>query len=577
MLGIFKIFFRKNIKEFENKIASLEMEIKNKDAIFSEKEILVSKLRSSLNEKDEKITVLHQESEKKDSIIQESQEDILKLEQEIKTAMKEIEEKDKDLDSKKEKLEFIAQVINSNPVKNASYEKYLRLLHEDYMKYANENDSLAGEAAALLKLQNVSKQLELLTYDDALLNKTIVAIAGSFSSGKSSFMNSFFTTRKIKLPTGMDQTTAISSYVMNGDESITGYSYRGGRINIANNVFKLFSYGKVEEFNFNMKQIINHIVFRNQFVKEFSNLCFIDTPGFNPGQETETDYDTATIAIATASSIIWCIDGSAGTIKGDEFDILYDIFSKNKDIGIYIVLNKADLKSYEENLSILDEIENQLNIKCIPFEGITLYTSQRSFINQPEEYNCYRGISLMEFLDNNNTENKQKEETLLKLVDDVFEEYINADKQRIAKLEKQIRTLKILENSFSSINDSKDEQISYYKARVDTKRFQMKQFDESSQKDEDLFDSLADLKNELKQTVENDKSDIEKANELCTSMKKAVAEVFGHKLSATKKQTEESSCKDSNTQKSDVKYCNNCGTKNKQDARFCINCGKDFL
>ena len=60
-------------------------------------------------------------------------------------------------------------------------------------------------------------------------------------------------------------------------------------------------------------------------------------------------------------------------------------------------------------------------------------------------------------------------------------------------------------------------------------------------------------------------------------MKKAVAEVFGHKLSATKKQTEESSCKDSNTQKSDVKYCNNCGTKNKQDARFCINCGKDFL
>lgn len=572
MLGIFKFLFKKNKnessnKELEKKIASLQRDLESKDA--------------DLSQKDEKISFLTKESDKKDSIIQESQEEILKLEQNIKETKKVLEEKDKDLDSKNEKLGFIAEVINSQPVKNPAYEKYLKLLREDYMKYANENDCLATEASALLKLQNVSKQIELLTYDESLLNKTIVAIAGSFSSGKSSFMNSFFKTRKIKLPTGMDQTTAISSYVMNGAESITGYSYKGGRVSISNNVFKLFSYGKVKEFNFNMKQIINHIVFRNEFVKDFDNLCFIDTPGFNPGQETETDYDTATTAIATAGSIIWCIDGSAGTIKSDEIEILRDIFSKNEGLKMYVVLNKADVRPREENLSILGEIENQLNTNDIPFEGISLYTSQYTytFADQPEEYSgCCRGISLSEFLEKNNCVNKDKEEKLLKLVDEVFDDYISADNLRISKFENQMRTLNILERSFYQINDSKDNQIAYFKARADQKKFgKIKEFNDSAAKDDDLLDGIADLKSELKQTIEKDKSDIEKAKELCLNMKKAVAEVFGHKLSVKKAAEDSEPDKAGLPSEPEVRYCINCGKPNKLDAKFCVHCRNEFF
>ena len=230
MLGIFKFFFKKVLKKYEDEIASLKKEIENKDAALSSS-------FSAINDKDVKIQALNTESGKKDLIIQQSQEEILILEKDIKRAMEEVSSKNIDLKNQKDKLDFIAQVINSRPERNNAYEKFLTLLNNDYMKFANENDSLAAEAAALLKLQGVAKQLELLTYDVSLLNKTIVAIAGSFSSGKSSFMNSFFTTRKVKLPTGMDQTTAISSYVMNGDENITGYSFKGGRVNISSNIF----------------------------------------------------------------------------------------------------------------------------------------------------------------------------------------------------------------------------------------------------------------------------------------------------------------------------------------------------
>lgn len=555
MLGIFKLFSRK-----KSGLSKLEKEIESLKESLAQQE-------SASSEKDGRISALSAESQQKENALCECRETISQLEQNIQRSIAEMEQKDKDIESRNEKLAFLAQVINARPEKNEASEKFRLLLNEDYMDYANKNDSLAGEAEALRSLQKVSEQLKLLSYDKSLLNKTIVAIAGSFSSGKSSFMNSFFTTRNIKLPTGMDQTTAISSYVMNGEESITGCSYKGGRVSISNSVFKLFSYGKVEEFNFNMKQLINHIVFRNELVKEFNNLCFIDTPGFNPGQETETDYNTATTAISTAGSIIWCIDGSAGTIKGDECDILSDIFKKNEKNGIYVVINKADLKSPEEMMSVMDEVENQLNDRFIPYEGISLYSSRNKFTEQPEEYNFFKGISLAEFLEKNNVENTQKEESLLAKIDGVFEDYINADNRRIEKLDKQIRMLKILEKSFSSINDSKDEQISYYKARMDTKHYKQKQFEDSTDKDDELFDSLADLKNELKQTIEKDKSDIEQAKDLCLNMKKAVAEMFGHTLAANKKTSEAA----------EVRYCNACGAKNKPDAQFCAKCGKEFL
>lgn len=103
----------------------------------------------------------------------------------------------KELDERKYKMDFVANVINAKPEVNDAFQKYQRLLYNDYMDYANQNDSLAEEAQCLLALQKVENDLKFMTYyDEALLNKTIVAVVGSFSSGKSSFINSFFASKK---------------------------------------------------------------------------------------------------------------------------------------------------------------------------------------------------------------------------------------------------------------------------------------------------------------------------------------------------------------------------------------------
>lgn len=505
---------------------------------------------------------------------------IKKIEAELSSINQKLELVKTQLNDKSFKVNFISDVINAKPVLTETFQKYQSLLYNDYMRYANDNDSFAEEARSLIELQKVEDDLRLMTYDDALLNKTIVAIAGSFSSGKSSFMNSFFNSRKVKLPTGMDQTTAISSYVMNGnDANITGFSHQGGRVQIPEKVFELFSYGKIEEFNFNMKQLIHHIVFKNTFVKDFEYLCFIDTPGFNPGQETESDHDTATSAIANANALLWCFDCSAGTLKDDEIDILLTIQEKNPDLKIYIVANKADLKSVDECEQILDEVEMQLQSAVIDFCGIGLYSSNTSFINQDINLSYHKGCSIQEFLDSCNVQNAYKALNMLKKIDSVFDDYINADKTRIEKHQKIIRTLRIFENTFTEINDTKDEQLQYYKTRADTKRYKdLKEIKDTTDDEAELFESINNLKKDFNAVIDKDTKDIKQATELCDNMKTAVMQVFSLREEdiCTNELTNNETAGLSLDKNITVKYCRNCGNEVAIDQYFCTKCGKEI-
>ncbi|MGL4986659.1 MAG: hypothetical protein ACRC5H_05905, partial [Treponemataceae bacterium] len=73
------------------------------------------------------------------------------IENDLKIAQKELIEVKARLESKKEKQNFIADVVNAQPVINEGYQSYKKLLTEDYIQYTNQNNSLICEAAALLK------------------------------------------------------------------------------------------------------------------------------------------------------------------------------------------------------------------------------------------------------------------------------------------------------------------------------------------------------------------------------------------------------------------------------------------
>ncbi|MGL4985873.1 MAG: zinc ribbon domain-containing protein, partial [Treponemataceae bacterium] len=203
------------------------------------------------------------------------------------------------------------------------------------------------------------------------------------------------------------------------------------------------------------------------------------------------------------------------------------------------------------------------------YEGIALYTSQRSFGDQGEEYNHFKGKSLQEFLTENDVENNQKAKSLLNIIDEVFDEYIKADKTRIIRTNNQIRTLNIIGKTFNKIADEKDEQIAYLKARQDNryasrhKNFGNSEIDDNG----DLFDNLTTLKNELQSIVVKDTKDIENALALCNKMEQVVLDIFGNNLKLEKK------ADDMKKIIYESKFCKNCGTKLQYNKKFCYKCG----
>jgi len=513
----FSKFFSKELRELGDKVSSLTNEL-DKEKIRTAD--LLEKLNKSEYQVDE--TSLKLEKTEKDSLV----------------LKKNLEQSLSALDDRTSKLAFIANVINAKHIENEAFKSYQKLLNEDYFEYANTNDCYAAEAEALKILQEVEKQLEFITYDKELLNKTVIAIAGYFSSGKSAFMNSFFLSKDIKLPTGVDQTTAISSFVTQGKEvTIIGYTNNGGRVDIPENLFKLFNYKDIGAFNFNMKKIIDHIVVKTQFQQEFENICFVDTPGFNPGSEADSDFDTATNSIANANAMIW-VHSCESIIQQDEMEILYDIYSKFDQLKIYIVINQADKRSLEDLESIIYQIENSLSMNGIEYEGMCLYSSNvnRNFniLQQDPDFTAFtRGMSLLEFLESCDVENKNAEKYLLQKIEGVFQEYIAADRKRIEMSEKQIEVLTIIESAFGQEIEKMEGDTTYYKGRMDLKRWKdnlSKSEEESDQIRNALTENIEEMKYSLVNLIKIAKLDIEIAGELNLKMQQAVAGAFDHKL-----------------------------------------------
>ena len=346
MFDLFGIRSRKKIKELDNQLS----ELKNKfDEVSDKLNITTNNLKDS------------------EKALKTSKKLLEECKLDLEDEQEENRKKTELLNKNEEKFSFIANVLNAEPVQNPAFQKYKELFHKDYMDYANNNDALASEANAVLKLQQVEKQLELLSHDSALLNKNIIALAGLFSSGKSSFMNSLLKTGEIVLPISMEPTTAIASYVMNGNKKIEGFSENGGKIEISNNIFNFFCHGNIEEFKFNMKKIINHIVLKDEFLLTLDNCCFIDTPGFDAGNDNQIDSDTAFEAIDSSNAVLWFATLKDGTVHPKSKKLLSEILNRNQNQKVYVVLNKADLlvsgdKGLENAKKIMESISNIIRL-----------------------------------------------------------------------------------------------------------------------------------------------------------------------------------------------------------------------
>jgi GTP-binding protein EngB required for normal cell division len=400
----------------------------------------------------------------------------LKLENEVEKLNNKLSSLEKDTYSYKVKINdmIIRQTIISKLLSakssNDGLNMYRGILNNDFLDFANRENSIANEAEMLLKLQDIEKDLQLISANPKLHTKKFIAVGGGFSAGKSEFISSFINS-DIKLPIGVIPTTAIPTYVMYEEEnSYVGCTNTGGSVNLKEidcDIQSKFTHEFIKSFGFNLKEIMPYMVLGTK--TDYGYLCFVDTPGYNPASTvdgyTNEDVQTASSFLNDSDTLLWLIGADAnGTIPASDLEFLSNIDIENKKI--YVVFNKADLRPLGSIEDVLEEIEESLDDYGISIEGISAYSSVLK-----EEYSFLK-MSLFDFLEEEN-HLVEKQDRMIETLFIVHYTYkmglLKAIKEK-KEVKKQLQaiSLDVLEDGIEVTENPLFERVEYLKKIFDT-------------------------------------------------------------------------------------------------------------
>ncbi|WP_121036239.1 dynamin-like GTPase family protein [Helicobacter pylori] len=398
------------------------------------------------------------------------------------------------LGSLEERYDLIARILNAK-IENEGLIQYQRILDNEFLKFANEVDSLKGEALALLALQEIQKELQLVAGYPSLFQKTIVAVGGGFSAGKSTFLNNLLDL-KLKLPEDINPTTAIPTYCLKGKrEVLMGFSQNGGMVELPH---LAFDRAFLDSLGFNLKEIMPFMLLSAPSMP-FEFLCFIDTPGHNPGNQgyTSEDKEASKEYLRHAQHILWLINCECGEIQRDDLERLQELYDEGKQV--FIVLSRADRRTKSQLEEIANKIKETLEDHGIEFLGIcahssTRYQEYKEFSEKSPVFN-----SLEEFLKKlNKRSEKQKE--ILGYLYNVFWRYerdIKRDASQFKRYQSELRSVEL--------------------------DFMQKGFDDFSDK---IFRRIEILEKEFFQQEQSKRENLAQLNEVINLFKESIDAVF---------------------------------------------------
>lgn len=381
------------------------------------------------------------------------------------------EEQDKILGDLSLRHELISSLLAAQ-VQNKGVMMFHETLNGDYMEFANADDTLANEAEIFLQLQNIEKELSIIAACPELYQKNIIAVGGGFSAGKSEFISSFMDSG-IKLPISIEPTTAIPAYVMNAPkEYLLGYSKNGGAVDlrkIDKNFHARLNHDFMKGFKFNLKEILPFIVLGTKL--KFENICFIDTPGYNPSGNIANygaDIDTAKEFLEEAGVFLWLVGlDSTGTMPSGDLEFLSSLDLENKKL--YVVINKADLRAPSDLEAITETVRQNLDNYGINYEGIQTFSSVRTLENH-----CIVGKSLDEFLTECDTPSQKHVEIFNKLknIYQAYKDAIDGSIKEKKSIQKTLHSISVdmLEDGLEDMGSNAYTKLSELKSAFGTKK-----------------------------------------------------------------------------------------------------------
>ena len=314
------------------------------------------------------------------------------------------------LSSSDKALELISKVIGIEiAIKNKDKYKKLKelekLFEKDFLK-SLINIPITDKAKIQKQLFQLTKKLNEEQEYKILKNKIVIGVGGKFSSGKSSFINSFLNA-KSSLPENQNPTTSIPTYLIHGDEEyINIFTKDNKKIEINEEALKALTHEFFEKYKIGFSSFIKSIIVSNLELP-YSNFAFLDTPGYSKAEnfmskESEKDKEKAFEQLKKVNYLIWLIDIENGDIS--ETDIKFIQGLKNVE-KILIVLIKADKKMEEEIKKLTNKVKETLRDKILNIYDVIPFSSKENSI---KEENFFK---IQQFLDviNQNKINKKED------------------------------------------------------------------------------------------------------------------------------------------------------------------------
>ena len=275
---------------------------------------------------------------------------------------------------------FMNSLINSKDLNIKTDEKLLKQFNEFisnklYPIMMDDNIFNKEVQPELLKMLDIYSYAFLdLIKKPYLNNKKVIAVAGRFSSGKSSFLNAI---TDLKLPTDVEATTAIPTYITFYktlyEGKFTQFQITGNKM-LVNSIFgekvmdtELLSFitkENTKNFPIPLSRLMNYFVI-SQKSDILKNKVILDTPGIDPSDRDGFDFDDkiSSEAIVLANMVMWVIDVSDGDIVKHSLEYLQKNLKETQDL--VVIVNKVDIKPPKEREKVIQKITKTITENII--------------------------------------------------------------------------------------------------------------------------------------------------------------------------------------------------------------------
>lgn len=227
---------------------------------------------------------------------------------------------------------------------------------------------------------------------DKLIGKNIIALGGSFSSGKSSFLNALM--GRSVLPADIDPSTSVPTYIVKGEKhEVMGINVFDSKMQMQPRDIKKIAhgFGEVEDDDdekitdsVTLGHVLNSIFFSTPLHK-YENIAFLDTPGYSkPDSEkysAKTDAQISRGQLNSSNYILWFVQADAGTITEEDIKFIKTL---REGIPMLIVVNKADKKNLSDLKDIIAKIKSTLDIKGVRYVDVLAFTSKLEQIDEED-------------------------------------------------------------------------------------------------------------------------------------------------------------------------------------------------